>query len=73
MYGGRIALTYMDAPDGARLVELRDLQKAWNGEATSTVDGDYGFYFDNTGGNEEMEMHLLITYHDYAPGSVTPQ
>ena len=73
VYGGRIALTYMDAPDGARLVELRHLQKAWNGEATSTVDGDYGFYFDNTGGDEEMEMHLLITYHEYAPGSVTPQ
>lgn len=61
------------ADDCARLVELHDLHKAWNGEAESTVDGAYRFYFDNTGGHEEMEMHILITYHEYAPGSAIPR
>ena len=72
VYGKPIQHTYMESPDGSRLVDLDDLARSWNGEARAESNGTYRFYFDNTEGDELKQMHLLITYHESAEGSVLP-
>ena len=40
---------------------------------TTETDRLYRFYFDNTGRDAEITVHLLITYHTAEPGSVAPR
>ena len=72
LYGSPITQSYLESPAGTRLIQVEGLSKPWNGETTTESDGVYRFYFDNTGGGEHKEMHLLITYHEPAPGSIVP-
>ena len=64
--------TYIESPDGQRLVELKDFSRSWRGEIITRLNGTYRVYFDNTGGDASREMHLLITYHTSALGSQAP-
>ena len=70
VFGQKINGAYMEDPQGQRIVAIEDTLRPWNGEIEAGSDGRYRFYFDNTGGDEVKIMHLVITYHIAAPGSV---
>ena len=67
--GSTLRRTYIEAPNGERLVERSDFSSTWNVKATTPVDGTYRVYFDNTDSDVPKDMHVLITYHMPAPGT----
>ena len=67
--GITLNLTYMEAPNGERLVEFKDFAGTWHGEVVTVSDGVYRLYFDNTDDETPKVMHALITYHTSAPGA----
>ncbi len=70
--GTRLRLAYMEGPDRGRLVQHEDFQRPQNTDVAVEAGGLHRFYFDNTSSEVHMVAHLLITYHEAAPGSVIP-
>ena len=64
-----LSQTYVETPNGERLVGVNDLSHPWNVQAVIPSDGTYRVYFDNIDSEEPKEIHVLITYHEIAPGS----
>lgn len=71
--GTRLRLAYMEGPDRGRLVQHEDFQRPQNTDVAVEAGGLHRFYFDNTSNEVPMVAHLLITYHEAAPGSVIPR
>lgn len=70
VFGQKIQGAYMEDPAGQRIVDIEDTLRPWTGDVLTASDGRYRFYFDNTNGDSVKIMHLVITYHIAAPGSV---
>lgn len=70
VYGQKLPWAYMESPTGQRIVEIENTIRPWNGEVQADSSGRYKFFFDNTDGDADKIMHLVITYHTHMPDAV---
>jgi len=68
----RLKNTTFEAPAGDTLVATGLVELLWEYEVVAPASGRYRFYFDNTGNEGYVTVHLLVTYHTPGPGTFVP-
>ncbi len=71
MATGGMARVYMLALDNSLIIEEAELQRGRhrNREVETIMSGTHRFFLDNSQGQTDIVMHLLVTYHWSAPGA----